>query len=56
MDDDKKNINNIGEGLGDELEEVQVEQIIKSTMGEETDNEPEEETENEPEEETDNEP
>ena len=47
MDDDKKNINNIGEGLGDELEEVQVEQIIKSTMGEETDNEPEEETENE---------
>ena len=54
MGDDKKNINNIGEGLGDELEEVQVEQIIKSTMGEETDNEPEE-TDNEPEE-TDNEP
>lgn len=54
MDDDKKNINNIGEGLGDELEEVQVEQIIKSTMGEETDNEPEE-TDNEPEEETENE-
>ena len=51
MGDDKKNINNIGEGLGDELEEVQVEQIIKSTMGEETDNEPEE-TDNEPEEET----
>ena len=46
MGDDKKNINNIGEGLGDELEEVQVEQIIKSTMGEETDNE----TDNEPEE------
>lgn len=35
MGDDKKNINNIGEGLGDELEEVQVEQIIKSTMGDE---------------------
>ena len=40
MDDDNTNINNPGAGLGDELEEVQVEQIIKSTMDEETDTEP----------------
>ena len=42
MDDNKKNINSTVEGLGDELEEVQVEQIVKSTIGEEPDNEVEE--------------
>ena len=61
MSDDKKNINNIdsglGAGLGDELEEVQVEQIIKSTMGEETeDDETEVETDAESDAESEPEP
>ena len=47
MDDNKTNINITGEGLGDEIEEVQIEEIIKSTIDEEPeenepDNEPEE--------------
>ena len=56
MDDNKKNINNTGEGLGDELEEVQIEQIKKSTMVVEPENEPDNEPENDPNNEPENDP